>query len=541
VKVLLAYLCDYGDRDDYYLSLLPYGLTSMAAWLEKKGFDVTLANFSREGHRGALAYIEKEKPHVVGLSIFSFNRTESLKLIKKIKEKHRDVKIIAGGPHATFLSREITARYPQIDHLIQGEAEHAMAGLLDDLENDRSPEKIISGQRIGDLDSLPYPSAFAGKSMGINHNEQYKFIVTSRGCPSNCTFCSSPSFWSRRTAFRSHENIFNEIVHIHRKYGIIYFSIRDDNFTMKKDRVIKLARMIRENDLYIMWNCQARVDTIDEDMLREMKLAGLEHIQYGVESGSESVLEGYNKDISIDDIISAAGATRKAGIYLSIYLMTGMLGETGADVNKTIQLIKKILPGDGIVSPVAYYPGTAMYEEMKAKGLVSDDIWFRSHESGIFVRNDPAVHEWMNRLLNELGKIRRHSWYRENDFREHRRYMGEDCWVTDMLEGDFYLHDEKLSEAEQCYTRVTEKYPRNVWGHLRMGKVHFFKEEFTVSEKYFRTAAEIVPAYYGAWLKQAEALLALGKRGEARSAAEKAFSLNRYDARIRNVKNLLRH
>lgn len=539
MKALLVYICPSKERHDYYMSLMPHGLTSLAAAAEDAGHRVVLANFSHRGIRGAMKCIRDEKPSIVGLSLFSYNRVETLKLIKKIKREMPRVVLVVGGHHATALADEILERYTEIDHLVTGEGEAAWLELLDSLKAEQKLPRLVVGKRLKDLDKLPFPGAFTGKTIDVNPHEQYKMIISTRGCPNRCTFCASPDFWGRRVTFRSAENLADEIEFIHKNYGIIYFSIRDDNFTLKKDRVIRFARLLRERKLHLMWNCQARVDTIDGDMLREMKLAGLEHIQYGVESGSEPVLARLDKDITLEAVRRAAALTREAGIYLSIYLMTGLDGETMRDTKATIKLIREILPGDGLVSPVAYYPGTGLYEEMKKEGKVTDRDWFTSHETGLYVRDDSETRQMQQKLLDQLGLIRERSWYRPKDFKKHRNYMGEECWVTDILEGDCWLDMERIDEAKECFSAVIEQYPENVWGFLRMGKLCFLAEEYRESEAWYRRALESTPGYYGIYLKLTELALCRGNKQDAAAALKKAKNLNPFDPRIKNLKKLV--
>jgi radical SAM superfamily enzyme YgiQ (UPF0313 family) len=472
MKVLLAYLCHYQDRRDYFLSLMPVGLVSIAACLEKDGHDVTLANFSAAGIRKALKQIVDIKPRVIGLSLFTHNRVDTLKLVQEIRKALPAAVIMLGGPHATFLAGEIIRRYPEVDYIIQGEGEGPCAKLLKKIAAGKKPVgKIISSETVDSLDDLPAPGQFSGKLIGVNPDDQFQFIITSRGCPHECVFCSSPAFWQRTVRYRSPGSIFREIQYLYNKYGIQYFSIRDDNFTMNKKRVLEFCRQLRESGMYIMWNCQARVDTIDEEMLIAMKQAGLEHIQYGVESGSAKILKHYDKHLTIEDIRRAAAITRRVGVYLSIYLMAGAEGETQDDIDRTKELITKILPTDGIVSPVALYPGTLLYEKAKRKKMCSDAVWFSKKDAGIFLRMDEQAKKWMTELLLELGRIQKKSVYREADFARHREVAGKGCWVTDILEGDYYFNRKQHRNAEKCYCRVIERYPQNPWGHLRMEKI----------------------------------------------------------------------
>jgi anaerobic magnesium-protoporphyrin IX monomethyl ester cyclase len=541
LKILLAYLCNYQDRGDYYLSLMPVGLVYLASFLQQEGYEVILANFSTMGYRRAVKGIADIGPDIVGISLFTHNRVDSLRLARGIKKRKPKIVILAGGPHATFLADELIEREVGIDYILQGEAERSLAWLVERLKGGDKPQtRIIPSQGVGDLDALPPPSRFTGMLIDVDPSEQFKYIITSRGCTHRCTFCCSPSFWKGGMGYRSVESIVDELEHLHREYGLIYFSFRDDNFTLKKRRVIDFCRLMRERALYLMWNCQSRVDTVDEEMLIEMKRAGLEHIQYGVESGSERILRMYDKRISVEMIERAASITRRVGVYLSIYLMVGMEGETRGDIRKTISLIGRILPGDGIVSPVALYPGTELYNKLRSRNEISDSVWFKKKEAGIFLRDDIEMRESMSDLLDQLLLIRDRSWYRRGDFRRHREAVGEECWVTDILEGDYYLDEEMFDDAEECYERTISRLPGNPWGFFRMGKLKFLTGQYPVAEEHYTKVTEIVPAYFGGWLKLAESQHAQGNERGARASVQEAYRRNRFDFRIKNLRGLLR-
>ena len=540
LKILLAYLCNYQDRSDYYLSLMPVGLAYLAASLEG-GHEVILANFSTMGHRRALKRIQELAPDIVGISLFTHNRVDSLRLAQGIKRRMPETVVLAGGPHATFLAEGLIEREVGIDFILQGEAERSLSWLVERLQRGNLPQdRIIPSQDIGDLDALPPPSRFTGRLIDVDPNEQFKYIITSRGCPHSCNFCCSPLFWKNGVSSRSVESIVDELEHLHQRYGIIYFSIRDDNFTLSKKRVIDFCRLMRKRKLYMMWNCQSRVDSVDEEMLIAMKRAGLEHIQYGVESGSERILKMYDKNITVEMIERAARITRRVGVYLSIYLMTGMEGETRSDIRKTISLIGRMLPGDGIVSPVALYPGTELYRRLRERNAISDSIWFQKRDAGIFLRDDREVREWMSDLLDRIMLIRERSWYRRRDFRRHRGVVGDECWVTDILEGDYYLDEELFGDAEACYQRVVSRLPENPWGFFRMGKLQFLTGNYRSAEEHYSRVTEIVPAYFGGWLKLAESQHAQGNRGRAGESVREAYKRNRFDFRIKNLMGLLR-
>jgi radical SAM superfamily enzyme YgiQ (UPF0313 family) len=531
-------MCEHKDKDDYFMSLMPHGITSIAAFLEKNGHEVILANLSEQGWRkGALATLN-EKPDAAVVSIFSFNRTESLKYIRELKKENPELILIAGGQHPTFLGEEILELYPEIDFIIRGEGEETLLELFDNI-GDTESHRILDGKRVYDPDHIPFPAQFTGKSIGVNPNEQYRYIITSRGCPNSCTYCSSPSFWRKKVSFRSPSNIIKEIRYSFEKHGIIYFSIRDDNFTLKKDRVLEFCDILRLSGLYIMWNCQARVDTVDREMLLAMKKCGLEHIQYGVESGSEKILQEYDKSITIEKIKETAALTRELGIYMSFYLMAGMFNETADDIKETINLIKKTLPHDVIVSPLAYYPGTAIYNKAKDDGKVADSIWFNNSASGIYLKDIKKTTSWMNEILEAAEITAEKGKYTGKDFVRHRKVCGDVCWMTDIMEGDYFFEEGKYNKAAEIYNKVVLNNHENIWGHLRLAETAYVKSPEMAIEHLLK-ASGIAPSYYGAWLRLAQAEYESGNFKRALVYAKNALELNPHDPEIREILDLLK-
>ncbi len=523
MRIICVYICDYKDRNDYYLSLMPVGITSISAYLEQQGNEVVLANYSSLGYSQAVDETLKYKPDAVAVSIFSFNRTESLKYIRRLKKRDRDITIIAGGQHTTFLAESLKANYPEIDYLVKGEGEFSIKRILD--SGFTMPEKIVSSPRIGDIDALPWPSSFSGKTTGVNPNEQFKYIITSRGCPSSCTYCSSPSFWDRKVTYRSAENILNELLHIRKRYGIIYFSIRDDNFTLNKKRVLEFCKLLENSGLYMMWNCQARVDSIDEEMLVAMKRSGLEHIQFGVESGSEKILNLYDKHITIDKIKRAASITRKTGIYLSFYLMAGMDGETESDIEKTLALIGQTKPHDVIISPVAYYPGTKIYRDSVKQGKTSDNIWFESSANGIYLKDFSKTSIHIRNMLKQSSKLTRKSIYTKNDFTTHNNTTGTGCWMNHIIEGDYYSNHSDIKNSIQAYRNMISEHPDNIWGYLRLADI-VAEKNYDEGIKLLKTASKIVPNYYETWYMAAHIHYIHRKTAKAKLAIKTAQKLN---------------
>jgi radical SAM superfamily enzyme YgiQ (UPF0313 family) len=288
MRILLTYKSHSGGASDPYTSLLPIGLGYINALLKREGYRSRIANLSGTGWKGVEALLKAEKPAILGISQFTHNRMESLRLAALAKGLNPGCLVVLGGPHATHRAREVLIQEPSIDAVVLGEGEETFLELANSVaEGIRSLDSIRgiafkSGKdviftpsrgRIGELDSLPLPAACLDDAIGVDLQNQLEFIVTSRGCPFSCRFCSSPSFWGRHVRFRSPPSIVDEIRYIRDRYGLIYFSLRDDTFTLERDRVLEFCDLLIRERLHILWNCQTRANAVDEEMLLWMKRA----------------------------------------------------------------------------------------------------------------------------------------------------------------------------------------------------------------------------------------------------------------------------
>ncbi len=136
--------------------------------------------------------------------------------------------------------------------------------------------------------------------------------------------------------------------------------------------------------------------------------------------------------------------------------------------------------------------GTKLYEEEKQRGVLDDSIWFKKRDAGIYLRNEPIIQEWMNDLLLHTYKLRNKAWYTAKDFALHRKVTG-DCWVTDILEGDYYLDNEMYPEASHVYAKVMNTMPDNPWGYMRYGKLHFAIGDFETAMESFFEVTKLYP------------------------------------------------
>lgn len=533
-----------GARDPF-TSLMPTGLCYLNAVLRENGFESRLANLAGVPWCEVEEFLRRERPDVLGISVFTHNRFESLRIAALAKKVNPACVTVFGGPHATHSFETILAEQRVVDAVVLGEGEETFLELVHALErhNGRLAEiaglavrkgaKVIYSLRppIGDIDALALPVRYMDDAWGCDIRRQLEFIITSRGCPANCRFCSSPRFWGAGLRFRSPRSMVDEIRTIRDRYGLIYFSFRDDTFTVRKDRVIEFCKLLLQEKVYILWNCQSRVNAVDEDMLVWMRRAGCECVQYGVESGSERILAQLGKRITPLQVRRAAKATRRAGINLSIYLITGVPGETAEDVDATLKLVNEIRPHDGQVAPLAYYPGTELFEEAVRRGTVAADLFERNHGEALYVRSDPFVARSAETLLRALTRAGRNACFTLADFAAQRELLGY-CHGTNLAQGEWFEAKGNEARAEELYREIVEREPQNPWGWLALGGLFGSQGEAEFAKNAFRRVLSIVPAYVPAHLALGDLCLDSGDRNGAQRWYEAARKLNPRDPEI---------
>jgi radical SAM superfamily enzyme YgiQ (UPF0313 family) len=503
MKILLAYQSGLPHRSDPYISLVPTGLCYLHACLRESGYDSLLANFSA----WPIAKIKKElltfKPDMIGISQWTHNRHISLELARICRETLPDSIIVMGGGHATFCYEDILVEGSPVDVVVLGEAESTLLELAArvSLEDEwqsiaglaflRNGTIVVTPPRksLDDLDRLPLPAHYLDKSVGIDLDLQSEFIVTTRGCPSTCYFCSSPDFWGRRVRFRSPDAIVDEILYIRQKFGLIYFSIRDDTFTADRKRVLKFCSLLQKQEVNILWNCQSRVTAIDEELVIEMKRAGCECIQLGVESGSPRILKQLGKNITPAQIEHACALIREIGINLSIYLISDVPGETGVDVQQTIELVRNIHPDDGYVSPLAYYPGTQLYKDALTSGNTTSNVFADTRHAALYVVSTPG--QSSARLLKELTKNQQ---VNPERFTNQKKRLGY-CYTTNVIAGEWYRQQGKYDKAEQELREITTLQPGNPWGWFLLGDLYSEMGKIKKGKEFYAKALSIVPQH----------------------------------------------
>jgi len=374
----------------------PSGLCYLQACLDKVGYTDSKI-IDEKSYEKVKEIIENYKPDIVGVSCFTVYRGSSYKLAKLAKEIKPDIKVILGGPHATFMWEQIMKNFDFVDFIVIGEGEITTVEIVKALDKGlplkdingivfRENGKIIKTESrpfIENLDDLPFPSYrdinfddyAVAKPPEYNTKQRKASIISSRGCIFNCNFCSTTQFWSRRWRARSAKNVVDEIEWLYKDYKIKFFTFFDDIFTTNPQRVIDICKEIINRKLEIKWYTETRVDCISKEMLEWMKKAGCFLVQFGVESGSPTILKNINKKITREQIINAFKLVKEVGMQTETLLMVGNPGETEETIEETKSLIDTVKPDVVIVSITRVFPATQLYELAKQQGFITDDFW----------------------------------------------------------------------------------------------------------------------------------------------------------------------
>lgn len=483
MTILLAYHSGTNrpDESTAFRDLLPIGLCSLHALLRTKAIDAHLANLSGMDRSQITSLFRRIKPKLVGFSQWTHNRHSTLELARLAKQQLPGCTVVLGGGHATHQAEAILAYHPEVDLIVAGEGEETLLALIAALEQGQPLDNVAGlviraegtlvrtgvRPRIHDLDQLPYPARYLHEAAGVDLELQTQFISTSRGCPSACRFCASPTFWGRAVHTRSPASVVEEFLFHRCQFGTLYLSLRDDTFTADRRRTIELCRLLSERQVNMFWNCQTRVEAVDEEVLVWMKRAGCECIQLGVESGSRRLLQLLGKRITPEQVITACDAVHRVGLQLSVYLIAGIPGETTEDNRATKELLRRIAPHDLQVAPLAYYPGTSLFSDALRHQQVAADLFESSREEALLVMADG--NRRTARLLNGTANLAPQ--LNSRTIATLKQRIGY-CAVTCMQAGDHYLQRGDWRRAEAEYGEITVTQPDHPWGWLLLAELY---------------------------------------------------------------------
>ncbi len=389
---------DYRDGDlDTDFFQIPYGLLSLAANSLRAGHQAKVLNLSSYTWPSIETLLPRLHADVVGFSCWTANRRGVHLLAEAIKHRHPDTYIVVGGPHATPLARPILEKWREVDCVVLGEGEATFLDLLARLQQKLSLVDLPGAlTRVdGHIHAGPRRAAVANLDdlASVHAVFPTHIVMTSRGCPWNCTFCGAENSWGRGFRSLSVERVLDAFESALQRLKVRIVLVKDDTFTANRKRVIEICRGIRRRNLRFLWSCDTRVDVLDDELLREMRLAGCERLSLGVESGSPEILRAINKRITVEQIAKSAEAARRVGIRTRFYMMLGNRGETEATFHQSLAFLKVAKPNSYIFSCLSIYPGTDDYDDAVRAQRVNPDNYFTGTFQELKMPFDASEHD----------------------------------------------------------------------------------------------------------------------------------------------------
>jgi len=376
----------------------PLGLAYLASVVERAGFRTYIVDMNPvQMHcKDVELILRKFRPSVLAISFMTNQFGAAMRIAREAKASFPKIPVIVGGNHVSALAREVLS-CPEIDFVAIGEGEgiflewlqrwfggdHHWEDLLG-LGYKSNGAVVLNPPRpfIQNLDELPFPKwddfhleAYTEKIVGVEEELPVFSMITSRGCPANCTFCASSVVWKRKIRQRSAENLLAEMNYLEQRFGAKHYNILDDTFTVNKQRVERFCELLIMGQKDYRWLVNARVNTVTPEMLKMMYQAGCRNICFGVEAGDDAVRKRMGKGITRQAILDAHRWAKDAGLVVSSFFMVGNPGEDWKSIHQTIELAHKLdtdLPSCTIATP---FPGTPFFNEAERNGWLLSKNW----------------------------------------------------------------------------------------------------------------------------------------------------------------------
>jgi len=368
-----------GDLDPDFHQI-PYGLLSLGAQAIRAGHQVKVFNLSAFPWKRVEEVIQALPADLYGMSCWTANRRGVDLVSRCIRRMHPSAHVVVGGPHATPLAREVLQHYTAIDTVAVGESEDTFLELIARLEAGAQTAGIAGTwyREGGDIKQGPERSSIEDLDRLASPQEYFAthIVMTSRGCPWQCTFCGAETTWGRGFRGRSVPRVLDDLEQALAKLPVKMIQIKDDTFTANKRRALEICNGIRERKLEFSWSCDTRVDVLTGELLAAMRLAGCQRLSLGVESGSAAVLKNINKKISVEQILRSTALAKSYGIQVRYYMMLGNRGETLETFRETLEFLERAKPHQYIFSCLSIYPGTLDFQDAERDRGLDRSVYF---------------------------------------------------------------------------------------------------------------------------------------------------------------------
>lgn len=359
------------------------GLGYIASYLRKYHDPINITIIERSYEYDINDLVKKYKPDIVGISSTTQEYSAAIMIAEKVKEIDNNILVVIGGHHITALPKHLTRN---MDIGILGEGEETFDEVIRQYENNNlcEPDKILGivywkngnitdtkrRDLIRPIDKIPFPARDLLEIEKITH------MMTSRGCPYQCIYCSSSSFWGSYR-FHSPEYVIGEIKELVYKYKVKEIQIEDDLFIANRKRVERISKLIQDEGISenVTFQCLCRANLLNEDIMKCLKSMNVQNICIGTETGSERILCTIKMgSVTIQQNIDALKLAKRYGIRTHGFFMIGAPDESKEDMLETYKFIKENSMDSGQISVMVPYPGTEIWNYAKGKNLVSEDM-----------------------------------------------------------------------------------------------------------------------------------------------------------------------
>lgn len=363
---------------------IPLGLAYLASVAREEGHEVAIFDFTamNSDNESASSLLKSYDPDLVGISATTPSVLDAYEIARIAKGINENVFVMIGGPHSTFLPSNTLKNCPYIDAVVRGEGEETFRHCLKALEkSDFKPDSLrgIEGVSYRDssgsfrhnpprplvreLDSIPIPAYdLIDWDLYRVGDLRYGIVMTSRGCPFNCIFCSSSLQFGKVWRAHSVRRVIEELRILREDFRIREIEFLDDTFTLNRKRARELCEEIRREGIDISWIASSRVNTFDKETAEVMRASGAHTVYFGIESGTQKVLDFIGKGISLSQVIDAVKIAVKSRLKAMGSFVIGFPIETKEDIKRTIDFSKKLNLDYAQFTVATPYPGTKLWE-----------------------------------------------------------------------------------------------------------------------------------------------------------------------------------
>lgn len=372
----------------------PLGIMSIAAFLEARGIDTEIIDCYGTPLTGKELADEiiRRRPDGVGFSCTTSSFLEGYRIAELLKGMKPDLPVVFGGAHACSVGMPLLDSFPAIDYLVLGEGEQTMFELaaagfrngetIPGLAFRRNGEAALSDQRslIANLDDLPFPAYRRLPDFPRRYNlplfsyptAPNTSVISSRGCPYNCSYCDR-SVFSRGFRFNSPDYITDHMAMLNRDFGIRHVFFYDDLFTFDRKRVAEFCELKERKRIPVTYNCIARLEHVDDELLQLLKRSGCWQVNFGIESGDPEVLKKHRKFYDLDEVQRKLTMVRKAGMRVKGLFMIGLPGETEETIRRTIDYALQLPLDEANVTKFTPFPGAPIYRDIREQGEFNEE------------------------------------------------------------------------------------------------------------------------------------------------------------------------